>query len=83
VGAVLRPRGAMLISVVTCAGIAGTAIGLPEAAPWLPGGALVLLSRVAASDPLTADALRAAGVGLGLAAVLLVGARVALERADL
>jgi hypothetical protein len=83
VGALLRPSGAMLLTVLACAGVAGAAIGLPEAAPWLPGGGVVLLSRVSRAEHVTAEALRAAGIGLALAAVVLVVARVALERTDL
>jgi hypothetical protein len=82
-GALLRPRVAMLAVIVVCAAFAGAAIGLPQAAPWVPGSGLVLLSRVSGAEPVTADALRAAGIGLALAAVVLAGARLALERTDL
>ena len=49
----------------------------------LPGGALYALARSAEPDPVVADALRAAGTALALAAGLLVACRVALERTDL
>ena len=83
VGVVLPPRGAMLLTVVACTAAAGAAIGLPQAARWLPGGGLVLLSRVSGAEAVTAEALRAAGISLALAAVVLVAARLALERIDL
>ena len=83
-GALLRPRLAMLLTLIVCAAVAAAVIGLPEVAPRLPaGGGLVLLSRVAALEPVTAEALRAAGIALALAAVVLAGARFALERSDL
>jgi hypothetical protein len=43
----------------------------------------VLLAGAAGPDPVAADALRAAGIGLALAAVVLVVCRVAFERSDL
>jgi hypothetical protein len=38
---------------------------------------------LAGSEPVLADALRAAGIGLALCSLLLVAARAALERTDL
>lgn len=83
VGAFLRPRGAMIFTVAACAVAALAVLLLPEAAPWLPGGALVLMARAAEPEPVLADALRAAGIGLALAAALLVVCRIAFERSDL
>jgi hypothetical protein len=82
-GAVLRPRGAMIVAVAACAVAAGVAVMLPSAAPWLPGGQLVLLAGTAGPDSVMGDALRAAGFGLALSAALFVACRLALERADL
>ena len=82
-GALLRPPAAMVVTLVICAGAAAGAILAQEPAAWLPGGSLLLLARVAGSDPVTADALRAAGIGLALTAVVLVASRIALERTDL
>jgi len=82
-GALVRPRAAMIVTLLVCAGAAGLTVAAQEPAAWLPGGALLLLARVAGSDPVMADALRAAGIGLALTAVVLVASRLALERADL
>jgi hypothetical protein len=82
-GALLRPRAAMIVTLVICAGAAAGAILAQEPAAWLPAGSLLLLARVAGSDSVMADALRAAGIGLALTAVVLVACRVALERTDL
>jgi hypothetical protein len=82
-GAIVRPRAAMIVTLLVCAGAAGLTVVAQEPAAWLPGGALLLLARVAGSDPVMADALRAAGIGLALTAVVLVACRLALERADL
>jgi hypothetical protein len=82
-GAIVRPRAAMIVTLLVCAGAAGLMVVAQEPAAWLPGGALLLLARVAGSDPVMADALRAAGIGLALTAVVLVACRLALERADL
>ena len=41
------------------------------------------LAGAAEDEPVVGEALRAAGIGLALAAAVLVGCRVALERTDL
>ena len=79
----MRPRAAMIVTLVICAGAAAGTILAQGPVAWLPGGSLLLLARVAGSDPIMADALRAAGSGLALTAVVLVACRIALERADL
>jgi hypothetical protein len=82
-GSLLRPAGAILAAVTACF-VAGAVAWLASAAaPWLPGGAHLLLARVAVPEPVLPDALRAAGIGLALSAALLVAARLALERTDL
>jgi len=81
-GTLLRPRAALLLIVVACGAAAAAVIVLADVA-WLPGGALALLPAAAQSVPVIDDALRAAGLGLALAAVLLVASRVAFELADL
>jgi hypothetical protein len=82
-GALLRPRAAMLVTVAAGVAVAAITVVAPEAGRWLPGGAFVLLAGAAGPDPVAADALRAAGIGLALAAVVLVVCRVAFERSDL
>ncbi len=82
-GALLRPRPAMTVTIAACVIAAIVVVTLPTAAVWLPGGALMLLARAAEPEPIVADALRAAGIGLALAAGVLIGCRVALERTDL
>ena len=82
-GSIVRPRAAMIVTLLVCAGAAALTVVAQEPAAWLPGGSLLLLARVAGSDPVMGDALRAAGIGLALTAVVLVACRLALERADL
>jgi hypothetical protein len=82
-GSIVRPRAAMIATLLVCAGAGGLTVVAQEPAAWLPGGSLLLLARVAGSDPVMGDALRAAGIGLALTAVVLVACRLALERADL
>ena len=82
-GAIVRPRAAMFVTLLACAGAAAITVVAQDPATWLPGGALLLLARVAGSDPVTADALRVAGIGLALTAFVLVASRLALERTDL
>jgi hypothetical protein len=82
-GALLRPRPAMIVTIAICAATALGVTLLPEARPWIPGGALTALAGSAEAEPVVADALRAAGACLALAAAVLVGCRLALERADL
>jgi hypothetical protein len=82
-GAILRPRGAMIVTVALGAAAALATILLPSTAPWLPGGALAALARAADAEPVVNEALRAGGICLALAAAVLVACRLALERADL
>jgi hypothetical protein len=78
-GSVLRPRTAVLATVVACLGI-GLAVWL--GLPWLttPIAALVELPRM--SRPI-ATALQGAGACLAAAAAILAIARVAFGRVDL
>ena len=82
-GALLRPRGATILTFALCAAATLAVVLVPDAAAWLPGGALVVLARVTEAEPVLDEALRAAGIGLALAAAVLVGCRLALERTDL
>ena len=82
-GSLLRPRAAMIVTIALCAVATLLVILLPGAAAWLPGEALVALARAADAEAVVDEALRAAGIGLALAAAVLVGCRVALERTDL
>jgi hypothetical protein len=82
-GAIVRPRVAMVLTIAVCAAAAAATIAAQEPAEWLPGGSLLLLARVTGSDPVLGDALRAAGIGLALTAVIIVACRIALERSDL
>ncbi len=82
-GALLRPRGAMIVTIALCAVATALVILLPSSSAWLPGGALVALARAAEAEPVVEEALRAAGIGLVLAAAVLAACRVALERTDL
>jgi hypothetical protein len=82
-GSLLRAPGAILAAVVACAVLAAVAWLASSPAPWLPGGAHLMLARLAGPEAVLPDALRAAGIGLALTSALLVAARAALERADL
>jgi hypothetical protein len=82
-GALLRPRGALILTIGLCAAAAALVILVPGMAAWLPGGALVALARAGEAAPVAYEALLAAGIGLVLAAAVLVGCRLALERTDL
>ncbi len=82
-GALLRPRAAMLLILVLCAGVAALSVLAPDVAHWVPGGALLLLAGAAGPDPVAGDALRAAGIGLAAAAAALIVSRIAFERAEL
>jgi hypothetical protein len=82
-GALLRPPAATIVTVVVCAAATAAVVLVPDLARWLPGGGIALLAGVAGADAATADSLRAAGIGLALAAVTLVICRIAFERADL
>jgi hypothetical protein len=73
----------MVLTIAVCAAAAAATIAAQEPAEWLPGGSLLLLARVTGSDPVLGDALRAAGIGLALTAVIIVACRIALERSDL
>jgi hypothetical protein len=82
-GALLRPPAATLATIGLCAVVALVAIVQPDATTWLPGGALVLLAGAAESASVAAEALRAAGIGLAIAAAMLGACRIALELTDL
>ena len=82
-GALLRPGPAMIVTLIVCAAAAAATFAAQELAAWLPAGSLLFLARVTGSDAVTADALRAAGIGLALTAVVLAACRLALERTDL
>jgi hypothetical protein len=70
------------------AGLTGAALLVPpafgHASPWwLPADGLRVLAELDTAARPVADSLRAAGMALGLAAAVLVGAVVTFERADL
>jgi hypothetical protein len=83
VGVRLPPIVATVSAVAAYAGAASLVLAFGDRAPWLPGGAQLLLARAAEPGSIAGDALRAAGTGLALTAALLVAARVALDRAEL
>ena len=82
-GALLRPWLAAGLTLLVCAAAGAGAWLAAERLGALPRGGHVLLTRVAGQEPIVPDALRAAGIGLALAAFLLILARVALERTEL
>lgn len=82
-GTVARPEVAAMSASAVCSAVAAVGLLVPDVATITPLGAFLVLPRVAGADAVLPAALRAAGIGLSLAAVLLVAARVAMERAEL
>jgi hypothetical protein len=83
VGALLRPRAAMLATIGLGAVVGVVAFVLPAMTAGLPGGALFMLAGAAEPESVVADSLRAAGIGLAFTAAVLGACLVALERTDL
>jgi hypothetical protein len=82
-GSVLRPAPAAVAAVIVTGALgAVTWLALPHD-PRVPGAALWLVPELTSGQPLIGDAMLAAGIALALSAVLFVGARLAIERADL
>lgn len=82
-GSLLPARGAVAATLTACAAAGAVAWLVAAYAPWVPGGAYLLLARLSDAQPVLPDAVRAAGIGLALSSALLVAAHVALERTDL
>lgn len=82
-GTIAKPRIAAVSAGAICSAVAAVGLLVPVAGSWTPAGAYLVLPRVAGADAVFPAALRAAGIGLFLAAVLLAAARVAMERAEL
>lgn len=82
-GALVRPWLAAGLTLLVCAAAGAGAWLAADPVGALPRGGHVLLARVAGTEPIVPDALRAAGIALALAAMLLILARVALERTEL
>jgi len=78
--ALSRPMLASIAAVASCALVAATAASAAPAGGVVAHGLLV---GVGAGDEVLPAAFRAAGIGLVLASVLLVLARLAMARADL
>ena len=79
----LPPRAAVFVTVVVAAALGAAAWLLPESRTFLPGAGVALLADLRERSPGAADAIRAAGLGLVVAAVLLLVARLLLRRSDL
>ncbi|HEX5039605.1 MAG TPA: hypothetical protein VFW95_05675 [Candidatus Limnocylindria bacterium] len=82
-GTVLRTWLAALVAGLACLACGAVAWTLFPDRPLVPGGAFRLVAGIATGQTILADALGAAGIGLLLAAVVLVLARVSIERAEL
>ncbi|MBA3740618.1 MAG: hypothetical protein H0W98_05680 [Chloroflexi bacterium] len=82
-GTVAKPSIAAVSASAICSAVAAAGLLVPVAGSWTPAGAYLALPWVAGADAVLPAALRAAGIGLFLAAVLLAAARVAMERAEL
>lgn len=82
-GSLAAPRAAAAGAVLVCGAIGAFTALMPGWAGLGPGAAYVALARAAGADPVLASALKATGIGLMLAAILLIAARMAMERAEL
>lgn len=82
-GATMPPLLAAVVTLLACGAIALVSLAVPWAAAYLPGAGHVALAALPDGARPVATAVRAAGTGLLLVAVLLVAARAALGRADL
>jgi hypothetical protein len=82
-GTLLAPPAAVAVTMAVClvVGVAGWL--LPIDATLVPGGALAALASLREPGGSAAPGLRAAGIGLATAAVMLLLARAAIERAEL
>lgn len=82
-GALLPGRGAATLAMLACLLAGAAAWLLPIDATLVPGGAYAALAALLEPGSSLAPGLRAAGVGLGATAILLVAARAAVEGAEL
>lgn len=82
-GALFRTWVAGLLPALACLACGVVAWVLRPDQPLVPGGAYRLVAEITTGQTLLSEALQAAGVALALAAVILVLARLAIERADL
>jgi hypothetical protein len=77
---VARPLRAALLAALACAAVGAAPLVLPSAATLLP---VAVLAQVAAPGSILDDALRSAGLALLVTSVVLVLARLAMERVEL
>lgn len=82
-GVLLPPRAAGVTAIVLAAAVGLAAWLVPGARPLLPGAAIPLLADLQPRMPGTATSLASAGVGLLVAAMLILLARLLLRRSDL
>jgi hypothetical protein len=82
-GSFVASRAAATGALLVCVAVGAITALLPSWAGLGPGAAYLALARAADADPVLAYALKATGIGLTLAAILLIAARMAMERAEL
>ena len=82
-GSLAAPRAAAAGAVLVCGSVGAITALLPGWGDLGPGAGYLALARAAGAEPVLASALRATGIGLTLAAILLIAARMAMERAEL
>jgi hypothetical protein len=82
-GALFRSWIAGLLPAAVCFGVGALAWAVVPDRPVVPGGAYRLVAEITSGRTHLAEALQSAGVGLALTAIVLVLARLAIERADL
>lgn len=83
IGTLLRGPIAAGVTVIVGAGLGALAWALPGAGPFVPGAAMVDLAGLGESVVAQVSGVRAAGAALVATALLLVIARLVLERAEL
>jgi hypothetical protein len=82
-GCLLPQRAAALAAVALCGGSILFAALLPADPTLVPGGAYAALAALVEPGGAAAPGIRATGIGLFVTAILLVAARVALDRVEL
>jgi hypothetical protein len=83
IGALLPALPAAIVAAVACAALGVVSMaGISGAVVW-PSAAFRLIADLAGAGTGSGDPIRAAGIGLLATAAFLVGARAAMERADL
>jgi hypothetical protein len=82
-GTLMRTWLSALVAALLCLASGALSWTLLSDRPLVPGGAFRLLAEIPTGRSLLSDAIQAAGIALALTALILVVARLAIERAEL